>query len=199
MIEEQEQHKETVDGAEGASSREGAVAEDIAGLRAALDEEKGKAQQYLANWQRAQADFINYKRRHEAEREDAYKASSGLFILSLLPVMDDLERALTAVPPNLVGLTWVDGVRLIYRKLQVVLESQGVELIPAQGKDFDPRVHQAVLQAEGEEGKVLAELQRGYVLHGRVLRPAMVVVGQGQARPPEAPAEAPPDTAKESN
>jgi molecular chaperone GrpE len=69
--------------------------------------------------------------------------------------------------------------RLIYRKLVMLLENAGVKPIPAEGQPFDPRVHEAVAHVDGEEGKVLSEVQRGYMLHDRVLRPAMVVVGKG--------------------
>ncbi|MBI4297042.1 MAG: nucleotide exchange factor GrpE [Chloroflexi bacterium] len=182
MLDEPEQQEPIAEEAE--------VVEDTSSLKAALEEEKGKAQQYLASWQRAQADFINYKRRVEEEREEGAKISAGLFILDLLPVLDDLERALMSVPPQLVALTWVDGVKLIYRKFLAILSSHDVEPIPALGEDFDPHFHKAVMQAEGEEGKVVAELQRGYKVRGRVLRPALVAVGQGPARAPEAPPEA---------
>ncbi len=172
---------------------------DVESLKTALEAEKEKAQQYLANWQRSQADFINYKRRNEEERSEVGKVSTALFILNVLPVVDDLERALTSVPPELVRFTWLDGIRLIYRKLQLVLQSQGVEPIDALGQDFDPRFHEAVMHGEGDEGKVAAEVQRGYKMQGRVLRPALVVVGQGkpasgggEAATPPSPPETPP-------
>jgi len=76
-------------------------------------------------------------------------------------------------------MTWFDGVHLIYRKLIALLESAGVQPIKAEGETFDPSVHEAVAHAEGEENKVISEVQRGYKLHDRVLRPAMVVVGKG--------------------
>jgi molecular chaperone GrpE len=95
-------------------------------------------------------------------------------------VLDDLERALRNVDAHLAGLTWVDGVRLIYRKLQAILEAAGVKEIKTEGQDFDPRYHEATMSAEGEEEKVVAEVQRGYMLGDRVLRPAMVIVGRGK-------------------
>ena len=77
-------------------------------------------------------------------------------------------------------MTWFDGVHLIYRKLIALLESAGVQPVKAEGETFDPRFHEAVAHAEGEENKVISEVQRGYLLHDRVLRPAMVVVGNGE-------------------
>ncbi len=103
-----------------------------------------------------------------------------MLLMSLLPILDDFERALDNVSIKLAGLTWVDGIRLIHRKLQAVLESHGISQIEALGNDFDPALHEAVLEEEGEEGKVIEELQRGYKLHERVLRPAMVKVGKGK-------------------
>jgi len=152
--------------------------EDIETLKAKLSEAESKAQDYLANWQRAQADFINFKRRTEQERAEAAKFANAMLILNLLPILDDLERALDNVSTKLAGLTWVDGIRLIYRKFQAVLESQGLSQIEAEGADFDPNLHEAVMYADGEEGKVVAELQKGYKLHDRVIRPAMVSVGR---------------------
>jgi molecular chaperone GrpE len=86
-------------------------------------------------------------------------------------------------------LNWVDGLRLIYRKLQATLETQGLTEIKSVGETFDPAVHEAVTQAEGEEGKVIEELQKGYKLHDRVIRPALVVVGRGSGGGEEEPGE----------
>jgi len=155
--------------------------EDMGTLKQALAEEKQKAESYLANWQRAQADFINYKRRSEQEKEEISKFANSVLMLNLLPVLDDLERALASIPPNLAKLSWIDGVRLIERKLQASLETQGLSPIKAVGEPFDPNLHQAAMHGKGKEGIVIEELQRGYKLHDRVLRPAMVVVGEGEA------------------
>jgi molecular chaperone GrpE len=153
---------------------------DVANLKAQLEEETKKAETYLANWQRAAADFQNYKRRTEQERQEVALLANAALIINILPILDDLERALRNVDAHLAGLTWVDGIRLIYRKLQAILEASGVKEIKTEGQDFDPRYHEATMQGEGEEGKVVAEVQRGYMLGDRVLRPAMVVVGRGK-------------------
>ncbi len=155
-------------------------AEDIESLKQALAEEKGKAEGYLANWQRTQADFINYKRRNEQEREEFNKFASTGLVLSLLPILDDLERALASLPPKSAKLTWVDGIRLIERKFRVSLEIQGLTPIKALGEPFDPNLHEAVRQDKGKEGIVISELQKGYKFHDRVIRPTMVVVGNGE-------------------
>jgi molecular chaperone GrpE len=149
-------------------------------LKALLDDEREKAQSYMQSWQRAAADYQNFKRRVEEERSEIARLASAALIINLLPLADDLDRALKNIDPHLAGLTWVDGIRLIHRKFQAVLEMTGVEEIPADGQQFDPSMHEAVSQAPGEEGRVIAVVQKGYRLGDRVIRPAMVVVGQGK-------------------
>lgn len=154
-------------------------------LQAQLDEEKSKAQSYLASWQRAAADLQNYKRRVEQEREEAARWANASLILNILPVLDDLERALKSLDSRLAGLTWIEGIYQIYRKFQAALGASGVTEIPADGEMFDPRVHEAVMYAPGEEGRVVSVVQKGYKLGERVLRPAMVIVGKGEQRTEE--------------
>lgn len=152
---------------------------DIPTLQERLKEEQQRAENFYSNWQRAAADFANFKRRTEQERLDASRFASSMFVVSLLPIVDDLERAMGSVPRELAGLTWIDGVDLIYRKLLAMLENQGIAPIEAVGQPFDPNLHEAVMRAPGEEGKVMSELQRGYTFQGRVIRPALVTVGSG--------------------
>jgi molecular chaperone GrpE len=159
-------------------------AEDIESLQKALAEEKEKSEKYLANWQRAQADFINYKRRNEQERAEVVNYANSTLILNMLPVLDDLERALASVPEEFAESPWVDGIRHIYRKLQAILEAQGISVIEAEGKAFDPHFHEAVMAVEGEEGKVVEEISKGYKLRDRVIRPTKVKVGRGSESPP---------------
>ncbi len=157
-----------------------AEVEDIKVLKQSLAEEKKKAEDYLANWQRAQADFINYKRRSEQERKEISKFANSLLMLNLLPILDDLERALASFPAKSAKLRWVDGVRLIDHKLWASLETQGLSQIKAQGEPFDPKLHEAAMHSKGKEGIVIEELQKGYKLHDRIIRQAMVVVGNGE-------------------
>lgn len=160
---------------------------DVDALRKRLQEEKERADRSYANWQRVAADMANFKRRTEQERSDASKFANAMLILNLLPIVDDLDRALQNVSAELAGLTWIDGIYLINRKLQVVLENQGLKPIEAVGQPFDPNLHEAVLHGPGEEGKVVAELQRGYVLGDRVIRPSLVKVGNGEPEEQAAP------------
>ena len=138
------------------------------------------AQRYLDNWRRAEADFENYRKRIEQERADTAKFAGMPLILNILPVLDDLDRAFRSIPEKLAHLTWTDGIRLIHRKLQATLEAQGVTEIKALGETFDPSIHEAVGQTAGEDGKIVEEAQRGYKLHGRVIRPAFVIVGNSK-------------------
>ncbi len=146
----------------------------------ALAEVREKTEEYLANWQRAQADFVNYRRRSEQEKEELGKFANTQLILSILPVLDDLERAFDSITPEVAELSWVEGIRLIERKLQAGLEAQGVSQIKAMGEPFDPNFHEAAMHGKGEDGMVVQELQKGYMLHDRVIRPARVVVGNGE-------------------
>ena len=156
--------------------------EGMRSLREALDEEKGRSENYLANWQRAEADFIKYKKRTEQERIEMAKNANAELILNLLPVLDDLELAFASISAEVAGLTWIDGIVLIQRKLETVLESQGLSKMETLGHDFDPNLHEAVTYREGDDGKVIDELRRGYKLYGRVIRPAAVVVGKGKKK-----------------
>jgi len=158
---------------------ETAKIEDVESLKQALAEAQQKAEDYLANWQRAQADFINFKRRTEQERQDFNRFANANLILSLLPILDDLDRALDSIPPKLAKLGWVDGVRLVDRKFRTTLEAQGLTPIKALGEPFDPNFHEALRQDRGQEGMVVEEFQKGYMMHDRLLRPAKVVVGNG--------------------
>lgn len=156
--------------------------EDIETLKKALAEEKAKVEANLAGWQRAQADFINYRRRNEQEMGEVSQFANAALILSLLPILDDFERAFTSFPVELLRQNsgWVDGIRLIERKLRTTLEMQGLSQIKTVGESFDPRLHEAVRQDKGKEGVVIQEIEKGYKLRDKVLRPAKVMVGNGE-------------------
>jgi len=160
--------------------------EDIETLKKMLAEQKGKAESYLANWQRAQADLINYKRHSEQEKQEISQFANSILILNLLPILDDLERAFNSTPPELTSFAWIDGIRLIDRKLRASLEAQGLSQIKALEEPFDPHLHEAVRQDKGTEGIVVEEVQKGYKFRDRVIRPSKVVVGNGEEEEVEA-------------
>jgi molecular chaperone GrpE len=157
-------------------------AQDIETLQQALAEEKEKAEKHLANWQRCQADFVNYKQRAEQEKGGIIEFANSTLICNLLPIMDDLERALNSVPADLEESNWTEGIRLIYNKFKTTLEAQGLTEIEARGEPFDPRLHEAVMQQDGKEGMVIEELQKGYKFKEKVIRPSLVTVGRGRKR-----------------
>lgn len=157
-----------------------AIPEGTESLEQELAEARKKAEEYLASWQRTQADFINYKRRSEQERQEFNKYANSSLCCSILPVLDDLERAINAIPEEYSKSDWVEGVRLVERKFKTILEGQGVKPICALGMDFDPNFHEALRQERGKEGMVISEIQKGYVLHDKLLRPARVIVGKGE-------------------
>jgi molecular chaperone GrpE len=161
------------------------VEENVGSLRSALEEETQKAEKYLANWQRAEADLINYRKRTEQDKADVVNYANETLVVDLLPALDDLERALENVPQELVETPWVEGISLIHRKLRGVLEARGLRAIESEGKEFDPNLHEAVMCVEGEEGRVIQEVQKGYLFRDRVVRPSMVTVGkEGEGEDP---------------
>ena len=149
-------------------------------MKQALADEKKRAEEYLASWQRTQADFVNYKRRIEQEREEIIKMANAELARTILPTLDDIDRALEHVEPPMAEDSWVEGIRLIERNLKSSLESHGIREIQALGEKFDPKLHEAAMHSKGEEGIVVQELQKGYMLNDRVIRPSMVVVGNGE-------------------
>jgi len=159
--------------------------EDIEALNQALAEEKERAEANLAGWQRAQADFANYKRRVEQEMQEIGKLANANLVLNILPALDDLERALTSMPEELSEVSWIDGIRLIDRKLRGTLESMGLSPIKAIGEPFDPNIHEAVMQGKGEEGMVITEVEKGYKFQDKTIRPTKVVVGNGEPKEEE--------------
>ena len=174
---DQLQEEPSDSGGASAETKDGPA--DVDSLRARLAEEGEKAQTYLANWQRAAADYQNFKRRVDEERSEVGRLANAALVINLLPLLDDMERALRTVDTNLAGLTWIDGIWLIYRKFQALLGNAGVKEIEAEGRPFDPKVHEAIGEAPGEEGKVVSVVQKGFLLGDRVVRPAMVIVGRG--------------------
>ena len=138
-----------------------------------------KADQYYKNWQRATADYINFKKRVEQERGEHARLAQAALVINLLPVFDDLDRAVGNVDAGLAGLNWVQGVTAIHQKFARLLEAMSVHEVEADGAQFDPSRHEAIGQGPGAEGKVLQVVQKGYTLGDKVIRPAMVIVGDG--------------------
>ncbi len=159
----------------------GGDGEDSAALKQQLEQEQSKAAEYLDNWRRAAADLANYRKRMEREASEITRAANADLIRRLLPILDDFDRAFQTIPADLRDLTWVDGMDLIARKMRAILEAEGLKSIEALGKPFDPHLHEAVVHEETdryEDGLVIGELQKGYMLNDRVLRPTLVKVAK---------------------
>ena len=168
------------DGAQDAQecvSEDGAAVQtEIDDLQKQLEAAKKQSDEYLNMAQRVQADFENCRRRNNAVRADAYEDGARAFIKTILPVMDNLERALAAESAD---AALHEGVSMVHRQLSEALEKRGVTVIDCAGEKFDPRLEDAVMQAdasEGEPGTVCLVLQKGYQLGDVVLRHAMVKV-----------------------
>jgi molecular chaperone GrpE len=152
------------------------IAAELEQLRQQLAEAQSREAEYKDGWQRAVADFQNYKRRVDSESAETYQVALASIVKRHLPVLDDLERALAHRPAD---LAWADGIELICRKLQTILESEGIRRMDVEGKPFDPNFHEAIAQeaVEGvESGTIVGVVQPGYMLGERVIRPAMVRV-----------------------
>ena len=153
-----------------------------------LEEIKEQAAEYLDGWQRTQAEFSNYKKRQEAERMQMMVLAGAAVLGKLLPVVDDFTRAMDTLPENSDQETWFEGIKMIQHKLESVIESEGVKPVEIEGQTFDPRYHEAVTyeEVEGyEDGQIIGEVQRGYVLGERVLRPALVRVAKAPVVVPQ--------------
>ncbi len=172
------------------NSKNSEVSHDVEGLDEKTEESlsyeeqlksaRAKSEEYFNKLQRTQADFINYKRRTEQERSAFIKQAEADLMLAMLPVLDDLERAIENVPEDIQGHSWVEGVKHIYRKLKTTLEGRGLKRIEAVGTLFDPNYHDSAALACGEEDKVVEEIKAGYTLYDKVLRPSTVLVGNGE-------------------
>lgn len=159
---------------------ESPAGENIENLKKALAEEKTKAENNLTGWQRAQADFINYKRFVEQDKADSLKYANANLLVNILPVLDDMERAIAAIPPKETHHKWVEGFIMIERKFKNILEKAGVSQVLSLGMEFDCHTMEAVTSIKGPKDIVVQELEKGFKLQDKVIRPAKVVVGNGE-------------------
>lgn len=184
-----EQHNETADTAEeileqatpasDADAAEQGEAESGAQDDYRLAELAKQAEEHQQRYLRAQADFDNFRRRTAKEKEELAQYASMKLIDQLVPIVDNFERALAAAATNNDYDSLAKGVDMIFRQLSQTLEAEGLKAIAAVGEPFNPEFHQAIMQVETdeyEEGIVVEEVQKGYMLKDKVLRPAMVKV-----------------------
>ena len=149
-------------------------------LQAQLDEATAEKEKY----HRAYSDAVDFSRRAGERHTAELQYAAAPVLTQLLSSVDDLERAFGSMPDSMLRMTWVEGILLIYRKLQGALEASGVTEIEAADAAFDPNQHEAISRVPGPEGRIVEVLQKGYMLHDRVLRPALVQVGDGSTSEP---------------
>jgi len=151
----------------------------ISDLEENLAKAEASAAEYLDGWQRARAEYANARKRLERERAEAYGRAAIDYAQNMLPILDDFNRALSNVPEEIEQNDWFEGITLVTRKMNSILDDLKVEKIEAVGQPFDPNIHEALAltEAEGfESGTVVEEVQSGYKLGERVIRPALVNV-----------------------
>ncbi len=156
-------------------------ADEMTLVREELEEALREKDQFRTMAQRAQADLVNVKRRAAQEQEEVRRSATSHLILGVLSIVDDLDRAVALVPDDAVAEGWLDGLKLIQRNVQHLLDSVGVNKMEAEGKPFEPREHEAVAYeetADGDEDMVVRVIREGYMLRDRVLRAAQVVVSK---------------------
>jgi molecular chaperone GrpE len=157
--------------------------EEIAQLRAELDQALAKENEYLSGWQRERAEFFNYKKRMEREQAQGGQNAIANAIRRYLDIADDLERALKSNnrPTDGNGAIWAEGIDLIYRKMVAAFEADGVKRVDTECKFFDPNLHEAISHEDSpdhESGQIIEVVQPGYTLGERVIRPARVRVAR---------------------
>ncbi len=140
---------------------------------------KQQAEEYLAGWQRAKADYINLKRETDEKIAGLIKYANQELLKELLPLVDYFKQALRAVPKEEAGSQWVEGIRHIQTRLLEILAYHGVKEMDVVGERFNPELHEAVEEVEnGKTGLVVEEVRTGFYLHDKVLQPARVKVGK---------------------
>lgn len=150
-------------------------------LKKKLEECQKKRDEYLAGWQRARADFLNYKKEEMEKIKEILKYGNENLILKILPILDNFYLIEKKLPENLKNDENLKGVLQIKTQFQDFLKNQGIEEIKTIGKKFDPNFMEAVEEAEAKDkksGTIIEEIQKGYTIHGKVLRPAKVKVAK---------------------
>ena len=168
-----------IDSEDQVSSEEMKLEDRVAALEISLEEMTAKADEYLDGWQRARAEFANYKKRVMRENTDIRQVARGEVIKLFLDIADDLERALQDKPENGDGESWAGGINIIFQKLRTRLEAEGIKPMNPLGEEFDPNIHEALMKEESDEyksGQIIEVMQEGYWIGEKVLRPALVRV-----------------------
>lgn len=162
-------------------ARGGEVKSEVVRLKEKLKEAEAKKQEYLDSWQRAQADFVNTRKRDEERNKEVVKFASEDVLLQIIPVLDSFDMAFSNKESwEKVDKNWRTGVEYIYSQLLGVLQANGVMQVNPKEEVFNPELHEAIEEIPGDkdkEGKVVSVIQKGYKLHDRLIRTAKVRVG----------------------
>ncbi len=176
--EEEEKLEENKAEAVATSGDVESLSAEVESLKKRLAEAESKVSEYKDSWLRSQAEFQNYRKRLDRDNEMRKVEMKGDIVKKMLPVLDDLERALQNRSAE---DAWADGIELIVQKFENILDSEGIQKIDALGTEFDPNFHEAISHepADGaKSGSVIGVVRNGYMLGERVIRPALVRVAQ---------------------
>lgn len=166
----------------GSETPAGVAQEMVDQLAQELQQSQSQAKNYFDGWQRERADFANYKRRIERDQQAMKDNLTSEVVKKYLGIMDDLERALKSRPADGAAAAWANGIELILRKLQSMLDAEGIKRIPAEQEEFNPSRHEAISfepSPNHESGQIIEVVTQGYTLGDRVIRPAQVRVARG--------------------
>jgi molecular chaperone GrpE len=139
---------------------------------------KQKCEELMNNWKRTAADFENFKKRTEVERKELVEFSKEITVLKLIPSLESLEQVLVYAPVDDKYKEWLAGLKATIQQLEKTMIELGVVKIKTAGEIFDPTIHEAVEEVDGEAGAIIKELQPGFMLNGKVIVPAKVAVGK---------------------
>lgn len=146
-----------------------------------IKEIRNKEEEYLENWKRAQADYLNLKRRIEEDKKEITRLANKNLVLQILPVLDNFRRAFRHIPDEYKDSDWVEGIKHLERQLEEILKNEGLKRIPTLEHEFDPNLHEAVLIEEKKgikKGMILEELEAGYKFEDKIIKAAKVKVAK---------------------
>lgn len=146
-----------------------------------IKEIRNKEEEYLENWKRAQADYLNLKRRIEEDKKEITRLANKNLVLQILPVLDNFRRAFRHIPDEYKDSDWVEGIKHLERQLEEILKNEGLKHIPTLEHEFDPNLHEAVLIEEKKgikKGMILEELEAGYKFEDKIIKAAKVKVAK---------------------
>jgi molecular chaperone GrpE (heat shock protein) len=149
-------------------------------IKKLLEESEAKQKEYFNGWQREKADFINYKQKEMERLQELLSTLKEGFTLEILPIIDNFSLAEKAIPETEKESNSIKGLLLIKKQIEGILKALGAEEIDTLNQKFDPSVHEAIEEIEGEEGMIIKEVEKGYKTKEKVIRPSKVIIGKGK-------------------